>query len=181
MGGSIATSRGGRAKKTLEETVGTSKHGREAARSAPPRVNEAPEPPSHMTPIEREVWMHLKKVLTKRGQFSLDNQTAIWALVSATAEFIECRHIVNTQGRTYRVLSTAATRALRPGEMEEIEWGDEHYLTKLRPEVTLLFQADRRMRMWLCEFGLTDATRMRVASPKDEETPEGVLGAYGLN
>jgi hypothetical protein len=161
---------------------GTSKIGAKSAAKAPPKINEEPSPPAEMTKEELEVWNVLKKVLRARGHFTLDNQFAINALVSATAEFMHCRRVINREGRTYEVLSTAATRALRPGEMKNIEWGPEHYLTKVRPEVHLLFQADRRMRMWLCEFGLTEATRVRVTTPPgDEDEAEGVLGAYGLN
>ena len=182
MGSSIATSRGGRAKKTVDEMRGTSKVGARSTAKAPPKIAEEPAPPFQMTLQESEVWAVLKRVLRKRGHFTIENQFAIHGLVSATAEFMICRHIVNTEGRTYKVLSTAATRALRPGEMEDIKWTEEHYLTKVRPEVHLLFQADRRMRMWLCEFGLTEATRVRVGSPQEEEgDADDVLGAYGLN
>lgn len=182
MGRSLATSRGGPSKKSVDEMIGTSKNGAKSAAKAPRKYEEEPAPPAEMTKEEVEVWNVLKKVLRMRGHFTLDNQFAIHALVAATAEFLHCRRVINKEGRTYKVLSTAATRALRPGEMEEMEWGPEHYLTKVRPEVHMLFQADRRMRMWLCEFGLTEATRVRVATPPgDEGEAAGVLGAYGLN
>lgn len=182
MGRSLATSRGGAAKKTVDEMLGTSKVGAKSTSKAPRKIDEEPSPPDEMTKEEAEVWAVVKKVLRTRGHFTLDNQFAIHALVSATAEFLYCRRLINREGRTYKVLSTAATRALRPGEMEDMEWGPEHYLTKVRPEVHMLFQADRRMRMWLCEFGLTEATRVRVTTPPDsKDEAAGVLGAYGLN
>jgi hypothetical protein len=167
-------------KTTVEKAIGIGRKTKEEVANTPRRLTEEPSPLDNMSASEKKVWDSLKRVLKARGQWSRDNELAVHGLVIAAAELLDYRAVLLKEGRTYKVLSTAATRSLRVGELQEIDWAPEHYLTKMRPEVALMNSADRRMRAWLCEFGLTDATRGRIQLDRTKDDDE-VLSQYGLN
>lgn len=127
------------------------------------RVNGEPEPPTDLSEYALECWNKVVPVLRTRGQLSLDSLWSLIALCECYAEWKELRLDIRVEGRTY-------TSEMSYGSVE-----------RANPKVGMLADADRRFRMWLNEFGLTDGTRHKVASKPVDEDKDNPLERYGLN
>lgn len=129
------------------------------------RVPGEPEVPSTLGPVGLKCWFDVTAVLRARGQLSKDSGLSLMALCSCWEEWNELRDNIQAYGRTSKFLSDAVQRILaRMPDADPEDWMQ----TKVRPEVALFQDADRRLRAWLIEFGLTDVSRGKV-----EKAPTG--------
>lgn len=138
----------------------------------PPRQDGLPTPPVWLAKAERTAWGTFSNLLHARGQLSPDSTPSLIALCAVFVEWIELRDDLRENGRFQRVLTVAGA------EKDEPE--SEDYMERPRPALAAFQDADRRLKGWLIEFGLTDASRGKVQtkSPSTEDDP---LSKYGLN
>lgn len=134
-------------------------------KDVPTRVEGMPEPPEWLQGHALECWQRVSDLLFKRGQLSADSTMSLLALCQTYAEWVDLARDIRENGRFQTVETQAG------GFME-----------RARPAVQAFSDCDRRLKGWLIEFGLTDASRAKVAaqapSSSDEDDP---LARYGLN
>lgn len=108
-----------------------------------------------------------------RGQLTPDGEISLIALCQCYAEWVELAQDIAANGRFQLVLTKAG---------KEDPDGEGSYMERLRPAVSAFQDCDRRLKGWLIEFGLTDASRGKV-SAADSGKGEGddPLARYGLN
>lgn len=108
----------------------------------------------------KSMWLHVSYVLERRGQLSIESATSLEALCRCYSDWMDLAEAIRTHGYTYTTVNKRGERKIYA-----------------RPEVSMHADADRRLRGWLCEFGLTDASRGRVAAsaPTPDVDP---LAAY---
>lgn len=138
-------------------------------KNAPERVSEAPEAPSWLDGHALDCWHRVGALLIKRGQWSADSEVSLTALCTTFGEWVELAQDIKANGR----FQTVRTRA---GAGTDDEAG---YMERVRPAVAAFQDADRRLKGWLVEFGLTDASRGKVQAEPSSEV-DSVLERYGL-
>lgn len=153
-----------------------------AAKGNPTRRPMPPAPPARVTgeidaPVELQgialdCWHRLSQVLAARGQLSLDSYWSLIALCECFAEWEELRRDLRANGRTQKVKIKGAAKSRSKASVME----------RQRPQVAMFQDADRRLKGWLIEFGLTDASRGKVGGGEPPAgKPNDPLAAYGLN
>lgn len=162
----------GRRPQPLEKRAAKGNPTRRPMPNAPTRVEGQIDPPAELTGIALDCWVRLSQVLTARGQLSLDSYWSLIALCECFAEWEELRRDIRDHGRTQKVKTKGAAKSRSKLAVME----------RQRPQVAMFQDADRRLKGWLIEFGLTDASRGKVGGT---EPPQGnsadPLAAYGLN
>lgn len=148
---------------------------RTPASDPPNRVAGIPKPPAHFAGFALECWNEYAELLRKRGQLSKESRVALQALCECYCEWRELGDDLKTHGRFQKVPIQSGQ-----GEMERV-----------RPALAAYQDADRRLKGWLIEFGLTDASRGKVHAggfklpEKGEGEPEPAaddpVARYGLN
>ncbi|MCW5751362.1 MAG: phage terminase small subunit P27 family [Anaerolineales bacterium] len=111
-----------------------------------PRVT-APECPADLRGVARQTWHALAALLTQAGILTCGDMLALKALCETAGEADRLRKKLAKAGWTFERLDEQHGMRLRA-----------------RPEAAMLADADRRLRFWLTEFGLTPAARSRVGS-----------------
>lgn len=146
----------GRPARPLEQALARGTEGaKERARTAPARVKGDPTPPAWLDEHGLAMWMRACHVLEQRGQLSLESATPLEALCRCYSDWMRLSETLRDEGFSYRATSVA-------GEL----------IIRARPEAAMFADTDRRLRNWLCEFGLTDATRGKVegsGAPVDDD------------
>ena len=115
-----------------------------------------PEPPGHLSEEVRVIYYDFAKIINEMQVLTLADKAGLMALAETYKERIRAQAVIDKQGLTLK---------------EKKEWGWVYYKN---PMVPILQDADRRLRFWLCEFGLTPASRTRVklnARDKGKEHP----------
>ena len=132
----------------------------------PSRVEGVPTPPPWLMEDAQAViyWQHYSDLLFRRGQLTQDSETALVALVNCTCEWVRLARFIRESGYSQQKVTQS---------------GDVY--TAALPEASVFAECDRRLRSWLAEFGLTDASRGKVGIG----APPGAggddpLSAYGL-
>ena len=136
------------------------------ARSFMPRLESVPQMPSWFTGEAATCWQRVSEILFARGQLSVDSEISLVALCVCYEEWVLLLSDIRTQGRTQWTVGDRSG-----AEME-----------RPRPSLAAFQDCDRRLKAWLVEFGLTDASRAKVAGaiPPDDGGNDP-LSAYGLN
>lgn len=164
----------GRRPEPLEKRAGKGNPGkRPLPKSAPERVTGEPVPPMWMDGHALVFWRKTAGVLAKRGQWSSDSEPSFTALCLCWGEWLELAEDIRSNGRFQRVRTKAGAEA------EDSDEGA--FMERVRPAVAAFQDADRRLKGWLTEFGLTDASRGKVTGTPPEGDGDEVLKRYGLN
>lgn len=160
--------------KPIEHRIGEGNRSRRPLPKAPARVYGAPPPPRHFRGYALQAWRDFSKILRARGQLSKESGIALEALCACFAEWHELADDIRKHGRFQTVaVASSGAKVERP-----------------RPAVAALRDADRRLKGWLIEFGLTDASRGKVHTggfsvpdeTRDEEPlDDDPIARYGLN
>lgn len=150
----------------------------------PQRVEGEVRRPAWMNddPAALDCWERVTELLAKRGQLSRDSEVALESLCQTYSEWCRLRAFLKENGTTFKQLATAA-RAIKNLTADDLD-DPRLYVTKTYPEVRQFQQTDRALRMWLIEFGLTDASRAKIGvtgSENSEGEESDVLAQYGLN
>ena len=136
--------------------------------SPPERVAGVPVPPEWLEGHALDCWNRVGNLLAKRGQLSEDSTPSLTALCVTWAQWVELAQDLQKKGRTQRVRIRGAKAGERGTTME-----------RQRPQVAAFADVDRRLKGWLIEFGLTDASRGKV-STAPPTNPDDALARYGL-
>ncbi len=152
-------SRGARPKPTsLKVLHGTVRADRLNLAEPRPPVG-APRCPKWLGAVAREYWRELAPVLVGMRVLTRADRLALAQLCDAVATYRAAREVVAREGATFAV-ETESGRVVRP-----------------RPEVQIAQDADRRIRVWAAEFGLTPAGRPRISTLVPEARPENRFAA----
>ncbi|WLB84896.1 MULTISPECIES: phage terminase small subunit P27 family [Bradyrhizobium] len=113
-----------------------------------------------MSDKARETWGYVTGLLDRMGVLTEADGVALEMLCEAYADFLAARAELKNVGSEYYETSTAS--------------GDTMY--RVHPAVAQRNDADRRIRSWLAEFGMTPSARARVKTDGTED--EDPAGAY---
>jgi P27 family predicted phage terminase small subunit len=159
---------GGRRSLPIEQQISRGKLTKaqevKALKNMPIRIVGVPQPPKWLSGAALDGWNRFSEILFKRSQLSEETETSLLAIALCYEEWIGLRLDLRENGHT-QIVQT------RDGQVE-----------RLRPAAQAFSDADKRLRAWLIEFGLTDASRGKVSVP--EEFGAGAddpLARYGLN
>jgi P27 family predicted phage terminase small subunit len=153
--------------------------------AAPGRAIAGPVAPPWLAGPALDMWRHLQAILMPRGQWSADSELALMALCTTWAEYVELADDIRRNGRFQSVRTKASSAA--PASNAQIygfepplhRMDDAACMERIRPAVAAYQDADRRLKGWLIEFGLTDASRAKAPAPP--VPPAGdALARYGL-
>ena len=124
------------------------------AEPKPPRG--IPTMPPGMTPGAKRAWKRLAVMLDRMGVLTAADATALAQLCECVAMIAQAQAALNSLGSlTYEAVSAGGATLRRP-----------------HPEVAILSDADRRLRTYLNDFGLSPAARSKVsASPAADVDP----------
>ena len=135
--------------------------GRRPLNAAEPKVRRArPSAPEHMSDRAREAWGYVSGLLDRMGILSEVDALALELLCEAYADYLGARAEIKAFGSETYATETAN--------------GDKMY--RSHPAVAQRNDADRRIRGWLAEFGMTPSARTRVRA--DGPTEEDPAAAY---
>ena len=137
----------------------------------PPRVAGDVQMPDTLSPDAHRYWVDYCRVLSGRGQLSVDSIPALVELCEVEAELHALREDVRVNGRFQRVKTKVGTE----------EDGDAAYMERARPAYRAIGDAQRRKVALLNEFGLTDASRSKVDTSSGETDPDDPGAQYGIN
>jgi P27 family predicted phage terminase small subunit len=129
----------------LHLVQGTGRADRHSLENAPQPPCEILQPPLHLAPGTRAVWERLAPVMARMGILTTADSMALERLCCCYADIRRLATILEMEGATYETKSVSGVPMTRP-----------------RPEASQMADADRRLKNYLVEFGLTPAARTRV-------------------
>ena len=147
----------GRRPKPSHLKVVTGNPGRRPLNKDEPKpCRELPSPPDHLSDAARVAWGRLSVLLDRMGVLTEADVVALERAAECYAEILRYREIIDEESEVYWADSSTGGRLL-----------------KANPAVAMLADADRRLKGYLVEFGLTPAARTKVKKndPDGEEDP----------
>jgi P27 family predicted phage terminase small subunit len=121
-------------------------------KSEPMPQRGRPSPPSHVSDKARETWGYVVAALDQTGVLAKPDALALELLCEAYADYLDARAALKDRGSNYYETVN--------------QTGGVMY--RAHPAVAVMQDADRRIKAWLGEFGMTPSARSRVHG----ETPE---------
>ena len=116
------------------------------AGSEPTPGHNLPEPPPHLSARAKAAWDQIAPILTGMGVLTEADAVALELLCESYADYAEARDELRAFGSNYYETTTQTGGTMR----------------RLHPAVSVMQEADRRMRNWLVEFGQTPSARSRI-------------------
>lgn len=128
--------------------------GKRALNKNEPKPKEGyPDVPPHFNTQAKNLYLWLCNMLNDMGLLTVVDGIAIERLTKCYIEILECDKLIDEHGQVQQVVNTQ-------GEL----------VLKSNPAVTQRADADRRLRAWMIEYGLTQASRSKVkANGKEGE------------
>lgn len=121
-----------------------------------PKAKEGyPAIPKHFNKQTKEVFLWVCDMVNDMGLLTITDGIAIGQLAKCYIEILECDKIIEKYGQIQEVLSTQ-------GEL----------VLKSNPAVAQRADADRRLKGWMIEYGLTKASSSKVSVNGKEEKNE---------
>lgn len=127
---------------------------------------ERPSAPAHISDAAREVWGQAVLILDEMGILTAADVFAIEILCEALADHRAC-------GETIKECAASARAAAKDGQETDFTTDGRYYRTinqaggvmwRAHPAVALRADADRRIKAWCAEFGLTPSARSRIVT-----------------
>jgi len=134
---------------------------------------ERPSAPAHISDAAREVWGQAVLVLDEMGVLTAADVLAIEILCEAIADH-------RAAGETIAACAAQAKRDNDAGATSDFSTDGRYYRTinqaggvmwRAHPALALRSDADRRIRSWCSEFGLSPAARSRIVVNQDAKDP----------
>jgi P27 family predicted phage terminase small subunit len=120
-----------------------------------------PSCPDHLSDSGKVAWGRLTVLLDRMGVLTEADSFALERLCDCYTDILECRDLIERDGRTYTTQSEGGT------------------LIKTNPAVNQLRAADAQFKSYLIEFGLTPAARSKVnAEPPDDNKKDDPLNEF---
>jgi P27 family predicted phage terminase small subunit len=110
----------------------------------PPRGK--PNAPAHLSDKAREAWSYVSDHLDRMGALTKVDALALEALCEAYADYLAARATLAEFGSNYY-------------ETVNAQGGVMH---RPHPAVAVMQDADRRIKAWFVEFGMTPSSRSRI-------------------
>ena len=120
-----------------------------------------PECPEYIVGNAKNAWDKLAVMLESMGVLTIADGLALERLCECYAEILECRELIELNGRVYSSVS-----------------GEDGMLLKANPAVGQLQDADRRFKSYLVEFGLTPASRSKIQVIQKEDDKQDPLKEF---
>jgi len=121
--------------------------GKRALNKAEPKPKRSrPSPPSHLSDKARETWGYVSGLLDRMGVLTEADGMALEMLCEAYADYLKARRELAVFGSEYY-------------ETINAQGGVMH---RPHPAVAVMQDADRRIKAWVAEFGLSPSARTRV-------------------
>lgn len=135
--------------------------GKRAANKREPKPKrEIPSCPAHLDDSGKVAWGRMSVLLDRMGVLTEADSFALERLCDCYTDILECRKLVERDGRTYTTLSEGGV------------------LIKTNPAVTQLRAADAQFKSYLIEFGLTPAARSKVSAEPPDDQKDDPLGEF---
>jgi P27 family predicted phage terminase small subunit len=130
--------------------------------SEPKPRRERPSAPAHVSDKARETWGYVTAMLDSMGVLTKADVVALEMLCEAYADYLSARAELKAFGKNYY-------------ETVNQTGGVMH---RAHPAVAVMQDADRRIKAWLAEFGMTPSARSRVKADgeQDEDPAEKYFG-----
>lgn len=112
----------------------------------PQPEKKRPRAPKHLTDNARKAWRHVVGLLDRMGVLTEADGVAVEALCEAYADVLSARAELKAFGSNYY----------------QTTGKDGGVMHRAHPAVAVLQDADRRLKGWLAEFGLTASARTRI-------------------
>ena len=165
----------GRRPKPTALRLVTGNPGKRAVNKKEPKPKRViPSCPAYLSDSGKVAWGRLCVLLDRMGILTEADSLALERLCDCYAEIIECRLLVERDGRTYSSVTTRTTS--EEGEATTVE--DIKSLLKANPAVAMMADADRRFKSYLVEFGLTPAARSKVHATPDDDNKKDPLAEF---
>lgn len=100
----------------------------------------------HITDNARKAWRHVTRLLDRMGVLTEADGVAVESLCEAYADVLNARAELKAFGSNYYKTTGK----------------DGGVMHRVHPAVAVMQDADRRLKGWLAEFGLTASSRTRV-------------------
>lgn len=152
----------GRKPKPSHLKLVTGNPGRRPLNKAEPKAARSrPSAPAHMSDKARETWGYVSALLDDMGVLTKVDALALELLCEAYADFLAAANELKAQGSDYYETMS--------------QTGSTMY--RAHPALAKKQDADRRIRGWLAEFGMTPSARSRVKGD-GEKTDEDAAAKY---
>lgn len=137
--------------------------GRRPMNAAEPKPERSrPSPPAHMTDKGRETWGYVSGLLDRMGILTEVDAVGLELLCEAYADLLKARDELDAFGSDYY-------------ETVNQSGGVMH---RAHPAVAVRNDAERRIKAWLAEFGMTPSARSRVRVNGEEAEQEDKAAQY---
>lgn len=158
----------GRRPKPTHLKVVSGNPGKRALNKREPKPKKViPSCPEHLSTESKVAWGRLCVLLDRMGVLTEADALALERLCDCYSEILECRELIERDGRTYSSVSAAKNEGEEP-----------QFLLKANPAVAMLADADRRFKGYLVEFGLTPAARSKVQVKDDGDNEKDPLKEF---
>ncbi len=144
----------------LKKVLGNPGKRRSSPATEPPKpagiVKASPAPPDHLSDRARSAWRLVGPMLVRNGVLADGDEVALEMLCEAYADYLDARVELEAFGSNYYETKNQAGGVMH----------------RAHPAVAVMRDADRRIRAWLSEFGLTPSARSRVHGEVGDENED---------
>jgi P27 family predicted phage terminase small subunit len=142
----------------------TANPGRRKLNAAEPKVERSrPSAPVHMSDKARETWDYVTGLLDRMGILTEVDATALEMLCEAYADFLSASAVLQAQGSDFYETKNQSGSTM---------W-------RAHPALAKKQDADRRIRGWLAEFGMTPSARSRVKADAEAKQEDAAAKYFG--
>lgn len=121
--------------------------------SEPRPRRERPSAPAHISDKARETWGYVSGLLDEIGVLTKIDALALEVLCEAYADYLAARVDLKGFGSNYYMTVNQTGGVMH----------------RAHPAVAVMQDADRRIKAWLAEFGMTPSARTRVKGETGDE------------
>lgn len=144
---------GRRPKPTVLRLVQGNPGKRPLNRSEPKPKRKSPIRPAHLSEKAKTAWPKVSRILSGLSVLTVADGLSLEGLCEAYADYLDSREELRKAGSAYYQIAT---------EGGGVMW-------RAHPALAVRNDADRRLRAWLVEFGLTPAARSKVKMDGDAQ------------
>lgn len=159
----------------LKLVAGTARKSRANPAEPKPKPG-APVPPPHLNSVALAAWVKQTTllggvgVLSTLDAFALERMCRCYAdMTAAYASLALPVEVIGADGETLEQVAA-------PGSLTYITHGKSGPMLRVRPELALIADLDRRLRGYLQDFGMTPAARSKVTAEMPDK--DGALDSY---
>ncbi len=143
--------------------------------SEPHPARARPSAPAHLSEKARETWGYVTGILDRMGILTEADAIGVEMLCEAYADKLAAQAALALPIVMTRIGKDGAEReytVAAAGAKTYLGFGKDGVMVRQRPEVAMISDADRRLRAWLAEFGMTASARTRVKVNGEEKPDE---------